>query len=37
VERELGTSKMSGAIVREALWKVTVWGVRHRLLRLLRR
>ena len=30
VERELGTSKMSGAIVREALWRVTVWGVRHR-------
>jgi len=31
VERELGTSKMSGAIVREALWRVTVWGVAHRL------
>jgi dolichol-phosphate mannosyltransferase len=30
VERELGTSKMSGAIVREALWRVTVWGVAHR-------
>ena len=30
VERERGTSKMSGAIVREALWRVTVWGVRHR-------
>jgi dolichol-phosphate mannosyltransferase len=27
VERELGTSKMSGAIVREALWRVTLWGV----------
>jgi dolichol-phosphate mannosyltransferase len=26
VERERGTSKMSGAIVREALWRVTVWG-----------
>ena len=26
VEREHGTSKMSGFIVREALWKVTVWG-----------
>lgn len=26
-ERERGTSKMSGAIVREALWRVTVWGV----------
>ena len=31
VERELGTSKMNGAIVREALWLVTVWGIRHRL------
>ena len=31
VERELGTSKMSGAIVREALWRVTIWGVAHRL------
>ena len=31
VERELGSSKMSPAIVREALWRVTVWGVRHRL------
>ena len=30
VERELGASKMSGAIVREALTKMTVWGVRHR-------
>jgi dolichol-phosphate mannosyltransferase len=30
VERELGTSKMSGSIVREALWRVTVWGVAHR-------
>jgi dolichol-phosphate mannosyltransferase len=30
VERELGESKMSHAIVREALWRVTVWGVeRH--------
>lgn len=26
-ERELGESKMSGAIVREAMSKVTVWGV----------
>jgi len=26
VERERGKSKMSGAIVREALWRVTVWG-----------
>ena len=31
VEREEGTSKMSGAIVREALWRVTQWGIRHRL------
>ncbi|MDQ1602215.1 MAG: dolichol-phosphate mannosyltransferase [Actinomycetota bacterium] len=26
VERQYGRSKMSGAIVREALWRVTVWG-----------
>lgn len=26
VERALGRSKMSSAIVREALWRVTVWG-----------
>ncbi|MGY1708315.1 polyprenol monophosphomannose synthase [Geodermatophilus sp. SYSU D00758] len=30
VERERGRSKMSGAIVREALWRVTVWGIRRR-------
>ncbi len=30
VEREEGASKMSGAIVREALWRVTHWGLRHR-------
>jgi dolichol-phosphate mannosyltransferase len=30
VEREYGTSKMSGSIVREALWRVTVWGVQER-------
>lgn len=29
-ERELGTSKMSGGIVREALLKVTVWGAQKR-------
>lgn len=29
-ERELGDSKMSNAIVTEALWRVTVWGVRAR-------
>ena len=28
IERELGYSKMSKAIVREALWRVTVWGIR---------
>ncbi len=30
VEREFGTSKMSGSIVREALWRVTLWGGSHR-------
>jgi dolichol-phosphate mannosyltransferase len=30
VEREAGTSKMSQAIVREALWRITLWGVQHR-------
>ena len=29
-ERERGESKMSGAIVREALWRVTGWGAQHR-------
>lgn len=29
VERERGESKMSGGIVREALWRVTVWGVQR--------
>jgi dolichol-phosphate mannosyltransferase len=29
-ERERGESKMSGTIVREAFWRVTEWGVRHR-------
>jgi dolichol-phosphate mannosyltransferase len=29
-DRERGESKMSGAIVREALWRVTGWGVQHR-------
>lgn len=29
-ERELGHSKMSLSIVREALWRVSVWGVRSR-------
>jgi dolichol-phosphate mannosyltransferase len=39
-ERERGASKMSAGIVREALWRVTVWGLRARrdaVLRLLRR
>ncbi len=31
VERERGESKMSGAIVREALWRVTQWGTAHRI------
>jgi dolichol-phosphate mannosyltransferase len=30
-ERQRGTSKMSSSIVREALWRVTVWGTRARL------
>ncbi len=30
-EREIGTSKMNHSIVTEALWKVTVWGVRERM------
>jgi dolichol-phosphate mannosyltransferase len=29
-ERERGASKMSSGIVREALWRVTVWGVQSR-------
>jgi dolichol-phosphate mannosyltransferase len=29
-ERERGASKMSSSIVREALWRVTVWGARSR-------
>jgi len=29
-ERERGESKMSGSIVREALWRVTGWGAQHR-------
>lgn len=33
VERRAGQSKMSNAIVREALWRVTVWGVVDRLRR----
>jgi dolichol-phosphate mannosyltransferase len=30
VEREIGESKMSQSIVLEALWRVTVWGAKHR-------
>lgn len=30
VEREVGDSKMNQKIVSEALWRVTVWGVRDR-------
>jgi dolichol-phosphate mannosyltransferase len=33
VEREQGESKMSGAVVREALWRITSWGLRDRLRR----
>ena len=29
VERDLGASKMSGGIIREALTKVTVWGIQR--------
>ncbi len=36
VERELGASKMSRAIVGEALWRVTAWGVEHRMAKLRR-
>ena len=31
VERELGESKMDGSIVKEALWRVTQWGIEKRL------
>lgn len=33
-EREHGQSKMTGGIVREALWQVTIWGAQHRLAQL---
>ncbi|MDQ3151719.1 MAG: polyprenol monophosphomannose synthase [Actinomycetota bacterium] len=36
-ERERGDSKMTGDIVREALWQVTLWGLRHHAGRLRRR
>jgi dolichol-phosphate mannosyltransferase len=35
-EREIGESKMSGSIVREAMGRVTVWGLRRRVDQLLR-
>ncbi|MDT7744990.1 MAG: dolichol-phosphate mannosyltransferase [Actinomycetota bacterium] len=31
-ERTAGASKMSGAVVREALWRITAWAVRDRLV-----
>ena len=31
VERELGESKMDGSIVKEALWRVTQWGIEKRM------
>lgn len=34
VERASGESKMSADIVREALWRITTWGIRHRLAQL---
>ena len=33
IEREIGESKMSGAIVKEALLRVTVWGIQRRIPR----
>jgi dolichol-phosphate mannosyltransferase len=30
VEREVGTSKMSGDIMRESLQRITLWGLEHR-------
>jgi len=35
-ERELGESKMSGSVIREAMLRVGVWGTRHRLAQLRR-
>jgi dolichol-phosphate mannosyltransferase len=37
VERQVGDSKMSRAIVAEALWRVTAWGVSSHARRLVRR
>jgi dolichol-phosphate mannosyltransferase len=36
-EREAGVSKMSGSIVREAMWLVTKWGLARRWAALTRR
>jgi dolichol-phosphate mannosyltransferase len=36
-EREVGISKMNGAIVREAMWLVTKWGLTRRWARLRRK
>ena len=36
VEREIGDSKMSGAIMRESLQRITAWGVHHRAAQLRR-
>jgi hypothetical protein len=33
IERARGTSKMGSAIVREAFWRVTQWGITARLHR----
>ena len=32
-EREFGASKMSGAVMREAVWRIGSWGLTHRLSR----
>jgi dolichol-phosphate mannosyltransferase len=37
VERQVGASKMNNAIVAEALWRVTAWGVQQRASQLSRR
>ncbi len=37
IERVRGDSKMSGAVARESLRRITVWGVRERLARVMRR
>jgi len=34
IERTVGVSKMSQAIVLEALWRLTQWGMRHRWVQL---